>query len=54
MKDLFNNRQMTNLLLFLLALNVVVIGIAGFVKWDTYALSPDGQHIKRAFAVTAG
>ena len=45
---------MTYLLLFLLALNVVVIGVAGFVKWDTYALSPDGQRIKQAYAVKAG
>ena len=54
MRNLLNNRQMTYLLLFLLALNVVVIGIAGFVKWDTYALSPDGQRIKQAYAVKAG
>ena len=54
MRNLLNNRQMTNLLLFLLALNVVVAGIAGFVKWDTYALSPDGQHIDQAYAVRAG
>ena len=54
MRDLFNNRQMTNLLVFLLALNVAVIGVAGLVIWNTYALSPDGQHIKQAYAVTAG
>ena len=54
MRELLNNRQLLNILLFLLALNVVVIGIAGFVKWDTYALSPDGKHIKQAYAVKAG
>ena len=54
MRKLLKNRQLTNILLFLLAVNVVVIGIAGFVRWDTYALSPDGQHIKRAYAVKAG
>ena len=51
MRDLFSNRQMKNMLLFLIALNVVAIGIAVFVKWDTYALSPDGQHIKHVYAV---
>ena len=45
---------MTNLLLFLLAVNIVVIGVAAFIKWDTYALSPDGQPIKQAYAVKAG
>ena len=54
MRDLLNNRQLTYILIFLLALNVVVTGIAGFVKWDTYALSPDGQRIKQAYAVRAG
>ena len=54
MRDLFNNRHMTNLLLYLLVLNVVMIGIAGFVRWDTYALSPDGERIKQAYAVRAG
>lgn len=54
MKSLLNNRQMTNMLLFLLALNVVVIGIGAFIKWDTYALSPDGERIKQAYAVKAG
>ena len=54
MRDLLNNRHLTNILLFLLALNVVVVGVAAFVKWDTYALSPDGQHIKRIYAVRAG
>ena len=54
MRDLLDNRQLTYILIFLLALNVVVTGIAGFVKWDTYALSPDGQHIKRIYAVRAG
>ena len=54
MRDLLNNRQLTYILIFLLALNVVVTGIAGFVKWDTYALSPDGQRIKQAYAVKAG
>ena len=54
MRDLLNNRHLTNILLFLLALNVVVVGIAAFVKWDTYALSPDGQRIKQAYAVEAG
>ena len=42
------------MLLVLLTLNVVVVGIAGFVRWDTYALSPDGQRIKQAYAVKAG
>ena len=42
------------MLIFLLALNVVVLGIALVVDWGTYALSPDGQHIKRAYAVKAG
>ena len=41
------------MLVFLLAVNIVVIGIAVFVKWDTYALAPDGQHIKQAYAVKA-
>ena len=41
------------MLLCLLVLNVVVIGIAVFVKGDTYALSPDGRHIKQAYAVKA-
>lgn len=54
MRDLLNNRQMTYMLIFLLALNVVVFGIALFVERGTYALSPDGQHIKRAYAVKAG
>lgn len=54
MRDLLKNRQMTYLLIYLLALNVIVVGIAGFVKWDTYALSPDGQRIKQAYAVRAG
>ena len=54
MRELLNNRQLLNILLFLLALNVVVIGIAGLVKWDTYALSPDGKHIKQAYSVKAG
>ena len=54
MRELLKHRQLRNLLLFLVVLNVVVIGVAGFVKWDTYALSPDGKHIKQAWAVTAG
>lgn len=54
MRELLNNRQLTYILLFLLALNVVVVGIAGIVKWDTYALSPDGERIKQAYAVKAG
>ena len=54
MRDLLKNIQMTNLLLFLLAVNIVVIGVAAFIKWDTYALSPDGQPIKQAYAVKAG
>ncbi len=54
MKDLLNNRPMTYLLLFLMALNVVVVGAAGFVQWDTYAISPDGQRIEQAYAVKAG
>ena len=45
---------MRNIFLFLLALNVVTIGISGFIKWDTYALSPDGKHIEQAYAVKAG
>ena len=53
MKELLANRQMRNIFLFLLALNVVVFGISAFVKWDTYALSPDGKHIKQAYAVKA-
>ena len=54
MRDLLNNRHMTNLLLFLLTLNVVVIGIVGFIRWDTYALSPEGERIKQAYVVKAG
>ena len=54
MRELLKHKQLRNLLLFLVVLNVVVIGIAGFVKWDTYALSPDGKHIKQAWAVSAG
>ncbi|MCR5034603.1 MAG: G5 domain-containing protein [Clostridia bacterium] len=54
MKELFGNRHMRNLFLFLLALNVVTIGISGFIKWDTYALSPDGKRIEQAYAVKAG
>ena len=40
--------------LFLLALNVAVFGIALFIQWNTYALSPDGKHIEQAYAVKAG
>lgn len=54
MKDLFKIKQMRNLFLFLIALNVVVFGISGFVKWNTYALSPDGKRIQQAVAVKAG
>ncbi len=54
MRDLLNNRHLLNILLYLLALNVVVVGIAAFIKWDTYALSPEGKHIKQAYAVKAG
>ena len=54
MKKLLTNRYTIYTLIFLLALNIVVVGIAGFVKWDTYALSPDGQRIKEAYAVQAG
>ncbi len=54
MKDLLNNKYATYILIFLLALNVVVVGIGAIIKWDTYALSPDGQRIKQAFAVRAG
>ena len=54
MRELFGNRQMRNLFLFLLALNIVTIGISGFIKWDTYALSPEGKHIEQAYAVKAG
>ena len=53
MKELFKNRQMRNLLFFLLVLNVVVIGTAVFIRWDTYALSPEGKHIKQVYAVKA-
>ena len=51
MRNLFKIRELRNILLFLLALNVVTIGISAFVKWDTYALSPDGKHIEQAYAV---
>ena len=54
MRNLFKIRELRNILLFLLALNVVTIGISAFVKWDTYALSPDGKHIEQAYAVKAG
>ena len=54
MRELFSNKHMRNLFLFLLALNVLTIGISGFIKWDTYALSPDGQHIEQVYAVKAG
>ena len=54
MRNLLNNRHMTYMLIYLLALNVLVVGIAGFVRWDTYALSPAGKHIKQAYAVRAG
>ena len=42
------------MLLFLLVLNVVVIGTSALVKWNTYALSPDGDRIEQAYAVKAG
>ena len=45
---------MRTLLLFLVAVNVVVIGTAAFIKWGTYALSPGGQHINQAWTVKAG
>lgn len=54
MKDLLNNRYATYILLFLLALNIVVVGIGALVQWNTYALAPDGQRIKQAYAVSAG
>lgn len=54
MRDLLNNRPIAYILLFLLALNVLVTGIAGIIRWDTYALSPDGERIKQAYAVRAG
>ena len=54
MKDLLNDRQIKNLLLFLIVLNVVMIAAAGLVIWNTYALSPDGQHLKQAYALKAG
>ena len=54
MRNLLKIKELRNILLFLVALNVVTIGISAFVKWDTYALSPDGQHIEQAFAVKAG
>ena len=53
-KDLFNNRQIINIMIYLLALNIVVVGVAAFIEWDTYALSPKGKHIKQAYAVKAG
>ena len=53
MRELLHNRQMKNLLLVMLALNIVVIGVAVFIKMDTYALSPDGKHINIAYAVKA-
>ena len=54
MRSLLNNRQAIIIIIILLALNIVAVGIAGFIKWDTYALSPDGKHIKQAYAVNAG
>ena len=54
MKELLNNRPMTIMLIVLLALNILAVGIGGLIKWDTYALSPDGQRIKQAYAVRAG
>lgn len=54
MRELLSNKYTAYMLVFLLALNVVVVGIGAFVKWDTYALSPDGQRIKQAYAVRAG
>ena len=54
MRNLLKIKELRNILLFLIALNVVTIGISAFVKLDTYALSPDGQHIEQAFAVKAG
>ena len=54
MRNLLKIKELRNILFFLIALNVVTIGISAFVKWDTYALSPDGQHIEQAFAVKAG
>ncbi|MBQ6401472.1 MAG: G5 domain-containing protein [Firmicutes bacterium] len=54
MKDLLNNRYATYILLFLLALNIVVVGIGALVQWNTYALAPDGQRIKQVYAVSAG
>ncbi len=54
MRDIINNKPIAYMLLFLLALNVVIIGIAAVVRWDTYALAPDGTHIEQAYAVKAG
>ena len=54
MKKLLESREMTYALIFLLALNIIVVGVAGLIRWNTYALSPDGQHIKHAYAVSAG
>ena len=54
MRELLDNKPIAYILVFLLALNVVVVGIGALIKWDTYALSPDGQRIKQAYAVNAG
>ena len=54
MRNLLKIKELRNILLFLIALNVVTIGISAFVKWDTYALSPDGKRIEQAYAVKAG
>ena len=54
MRELLVDKQIRTLFFFLLALNLVVIGISGIVSWNTYALSPEGQHIKQAYAIKAG
>ena len=54
MKELFEHKALRNIFLFFLALNVLLFGVTGVIRGNTYALSPDGQHIKQAFAVKAG
>jgi len=54
MRELFEHKELRNIFLFFLALNVLLFGVLGFIKVNTYALAPDGQHIQQAFAVKAG
>ena len=54
MRNILNNRQMTIVLILLLALNIVAVGIAGLISWGTYALSPEGKHIEQVYTVRAG